>query len=78
MSKLKAEGEIEFVCKPHQLYNSLIRGIPTNFGLAEVKRRFNEPEAARGFEQQAEYQVSLLKTLFGVDYENLVSRGDLT
>lgn len=74
MSKLKAEGEIEFVCKPHQLYNSLIRGIPTNFGLAEV----NEPEAARGFEQQAEYQVSLLKTIFGVDYENLVSRGDLT
>lgn len=43
-----------------------------------VKAEVNEPEAARGFEQQAEYQVSLLKTIFGVDYENLVSRGDLT
>lgn len=68
---LKSEGEIEFVCKPHQLYNTLIRGIPMNFSLGETKRTFNEPEAARGFEQQAEYQVSLLKTLFGVEYEEL-------
>lgn len=68
---LKSEGEIEFVCRPHQLYNTLIRGIPTNLGLGEMKRMFGEPEAARGFEQQAEYQISLLKTLFGVDYEEL-------
>lgn len=61
---LKKEGEVEFKCKPHQLYNTLFQGIKNNRSLADTARFMRDEKLAIQLDHQADYQEYLLNSLF--------------
>jgi hypothetical protein len=63
--ELKKKGEVKFKCSAHQLYNSLLSGVACNRSLAQSARIYgNDPTLAIQLDHQANYQESLLESLF--------------